>query len=341
MNIQEMINTPCRELKKLNDTEKWVIARKVAEYYHNEGFPFFSLSREQESKVALQLWNYDVNNLELPNDELQQNMLGLNLANFHHPQMWYVKCNNSKTPIEVFWDIELLTKAIFKRINNSDTKLQPFNIRKAIQVFGGYRVSNFKPTIAKYIYENYCPENAVVLDPCAGYSGRLLGAICSKKVYAYVGIDPDMRQIKGGGELANAIVPDLPKKDMDIQLMTMPFEDFSFAPEFDLVFTSPPYFDKEKYSDENNQSYKRFPTYDEWKDGFLFTLISNSYCALKKGGHFAINVAGDKIIEDVLSYSTHIFGIQPTIKKMRLSKILGHGNAGTFKLENIYIYEKL
>lgn len=340
MRIDEMINTPCRELKKLSETERWNIAREVAKYYQNEGFPYFTLSQKKKEEIAIKLWEYKVENLELPDNELQQNMLGLTLANFYHPQMWSVQCGKSDTPLQVFWDIDKLTRAIYKRINNSDTKLQPFNIRKAIQVFGGYRVSNFKPTIAKYIYENYCPPNGAVLDPCAGYGGRLLGAISSSNVYTYVGIDPDERQIEGNGEMGNDVLPAIPKENMDIHLMAIPFEGCAFSTTFDLVFTSPPYFNLEKYSTEDTQSYVRYPTYDEWKDGFLFTLISNSFCALKSGGVFAINVAGENIINDTLSYSTHLFRSKPEIKKMRLSRVLGHGNTGTFKLENIYIWRK-
>ena len=37
---------------------------------------------------------------------------------------------------------------------------------------------------------------------------------------------------------------------------------------FDLVFTSPPYFAKEAYSDDEEQSYKKFNQYETWVEGF-------------------------------------------------------------------------
>ena len=58
----------------------------------------------------------------------------------------------------------------------------------------------------------------------------------------------------------------------------------------DLCFTSPPYFDTEKYSDEESQSYKKFPTKDEWVNGFLKTTIENCYRGLKKGGYMLYNI---------------------------------------------------
>ena len=36
----------------------------------------------------------------------------------------------------------------------------------------------------------------------------------------------------------------------------------------DMVFTSPPYFAKEAYSDDEEQSYKKFDQYEAWAEGF-------------------------------------------------------------------------
>ena len=43
----------------------------------------------------------------------------------------------------------------------------------------------------------------------------------------------------------------------------------------DLCFTSPPYFDTEKYADEPTQSYIKYPSEKEWIDGFLTQTIQN------------------------------------------------------------------
>jgi len=269
-------------------------------------------------------------------------MYGLNLANMYHPQMWEVQCGNARTPMEVFNDTALLSDAIYKRIQYSDTKLQPFNIRKSVKVFGAYSVSNFRPTVAKYIYDSYCPPNGEVLDPCMGYGGRLLGAFASKNVKSYIGFDPDRRQVLGNMDMFSTFI-DFDKDKLRSCLMCLPFENNlirHLIGQVDLVFTSPPYFDKEKYSFEDTQSYIMYPTYNEWVDGFLFPLFSQGYEHLKSGGYFAINVGGDQLVETTMQLGKTFFGDPIQVKYMRLSKVIGTRNGDKFKTEPIFIWRK-
>lgn len=342
MRITKILTTPCSELRLLPDEEVHEIAQKVAEYYQKKGFPYYDLT-DRAIKIDFdKLLKYDILKLELDDDGLQQNMLGLNIANYFHPQMWEVKVNNQPSPMELFLDLDKFTTAIYKRIKYSDTKLQPYNIRKSLKVFGAQSVSNFRPTIAKYIYEMY-GKGGSVLDPCAGYGGRVLGALASN-IQEYYGCDPDWEQITGNKYLVEKITSLYDNvKFPECDFSTAPFEDVGFVKEsFDLIFTSPPYFDKEKYSNNPNQSYMRYPTYSQWRDGFLHTLILNSHTALKYGGYFALNVAGYQIIEDTLEMANPLFGEPVVTKYMRLSKILGKGDKDkiSHKLEPIYIWQK-
>ena len=60
----------------------------------------------------------------------------------------------------------------------------------------------------------------------------------------------------------------------------------------DLVFSSPPYFDWEKYSQEPTQSYLRYPTYRKWIEGFMQPTIEESYRVLRRKGRLALNLSG-------------------------------------------------
>ena len=59
----------------------------------------------------------------------------------------------------------------------------------------------------------------------------------------------------------------------------------------DAIFSSPPYFGQEEYSDEPTQSYIQFPTPDAWLNGFMRMTLDNCAYALKPGGILAINIA--------------------------------------------------
>ena len=68
-------------------------------------------------------------------------------------------------------------------------------------------------------------------------------------------------------------------------------EEIIIDEEFDLVFTSPPYFDKEKYDEGDEQSYKMYKKFDDWMENFLFKAIELRTAPLKIGGYLAINIS--------------------------------------------------
>ena len=67
-----------------------------------------------------------------------------------------------------------------------------------------------------------------------------------------------------------------------------------------MVFTSPPYFAKEKYSDDDEQSCNKFPKYETWRDEFLYETLRTAYEWLRPGGYIAWNIADAKFGKDLL-----------------------------------------
>ena len=59
----------------------------------------------------------------------------------------------------------------------------------------------------------------------------------------------------------------------------------------DLIFTSPPYFAKEAYSEDPEQSYKKFGQYDEWREGFLRPTLETAVAWLKNDRYILWNIA--------------------------------------------------
>ena len=68
-------------------------------------------------------------------------------------------------------------------------------------------------------------------------------------------------------------------------------EDIYMNEKFDTVFTSPPYFNIERYNQEDNQSWKRYKKLNNWLDGFLFPVLEKSWNALNSGGTMIINIS--------------------------------------------------
>ena len=169
----------------------------------------------------------------------------------------------------------------------------PNDMRSMFAFVGAGYCSNFRPATSKALYELYGKDNCKVLDTSSGFGGRLLGFFTAKNTSEYVGIDPntadscnrfiEFMQMRFGLN-KKAYVNKIGSEDFTIENYPQ-YENY-----FDISFTSPPYFDTEKYSDSDTQSYKKFNTYDSWVDGFYRNTIYNSCNALKIHGTFAINI---------------------------------------------------
>ena len=165
-------------------------------------------------------------------------------------------------------------------------------------------VTQFKPSVAKAIYDFFDAEN--VLDFCAGWGDRLVGFNASNS-QSYIGIDPNSKlhepyrkihQFCNTGKKATFICS--PAEEVD-------YSDLKY----DFVFTSPPYFDLEIYSQEETQSVKKFNTFDLWLEGFLLTTLSKIYEGLDEGGRIAVNIADNEnkkvlVCTDMVAYMESI-----------------------------------
>ena len=207
---------------------------------------------------------------------------------------------------------ESFKKLIF-RIRLYDDKIKVFPkafhcFRQGMVVMG----VNFPPTIAKKIYAHFTkklPESEPVklYDPSSGYGGRLLGALSllNERNIHYIGTDPnsdnwiDELSLSRYELLArhfNANVRGRYQTSYEIHKCGS--EVFSETPEFlnhrgtvDLIFTSPPYFAAEGYSEDETQSYKKFPSYDLWRDQFLRKTLENCVELLKPDRWILWNIA--------------------------------------------------
>ena len=65
------------------------------------------------------------------------------------------------------------------------------------------------------------------------------------------------------------------------------------------MFSSPPYFATEKYAEgnkfEEDQSWSKYHSYEEWRDGFYLPVMEQSFLHLKPGGWLMVNIMDAKI----------------------------------------------
>jgi hypothetical protein len=228
----------------------------------------------------------------LNGSQLVESTLGYGVADTYHPHRFDAKVEGRPTIRDVFeqdryldYGLRLLV-AQGKRINDQ-TVLSIFPYVRGAQV-----ASNFRPGYALSMLRRFAFDGALVLDTSTGYGGRLVAFLAST-CGRYVGIDPNTETHAGNQRM----VSDL-GADIRVELINLPAEDVvrSLPDELvDFCFTSPPYFAKERYSDEETQSCNRYRDGADWRKGFLVPTVELQYRCLKPDRFAIINIADVKI----------------------------------------------
>lgn len=150
---------------------------------------------------------------------------------------------------------------------------------------GQYSCSQFKPLIAKSLYNVFGAKN--ILDLSSGWGDRLVGFLASD-AESYVGLDPNTKLHNSYQDIIKWVGS--PSKQATA--ICTPAEDFDFSSvRYDFVFTSPPYFDLERYSEEDTQSWKRYRDFDDWLEGFLLNTLTKCWASLSENGRMIINIS--------------------------------------------------
>jgi hypothetical protein len=320
----------------------------IFDYYRRHGFPHYTIREEEKHEHMRKLKRFDVDTIYQDN-QIVQTMHCLRLAWSYFPFFWEIRCGHAKkSPMEVFHDDDMFKSTIRKCWNweqkhykGEDPKgernvFHENRLRQSIKIYTGTQsVSNFRPTAAKLIYEKFGGDG-VVWDMSCGWGGRLLGFLAASNTKHYIGTEPSTRTYKGLLQMSKEF--SYINKKVDIYKQGS--EDSVFGESLDLCFTSPPYFDTEKYSDESTQSYIKYPTQDEWVNGFLRKTIENCYTGLKEGGYMLYNIANTpkyKFIEEqTVKISKELGFAQEDTLQLTLSSVMGAG----YKYEPIFVFRK-
>jgi hypothetical protein len=310
-------------------------------YAKRRGFPHYNLSLGQMKKDLETFKRYDIKKIIEPDNRIKQTFHCMGLCWTYFPHHWEIRTRKMKTPMDIWNDDVLLMKAVQSRIKwggkvGVDGYMSDSDLRKAVRSYSGVqRVSNFRPSAAAAIYDRYCEPDSTVWDMSAGFGGRLIGAVRSGKVKTYIGNDPSTPTFKGLSSLATDF------NYIEIILEKTGSEDFKPDCEIDLCFTSPPYFDTEKYSEDPEQSYQKFPSVESWNEGFLRQTIKNCKDVLKTNGKLILNVANvlthKTLEEDTLRIAKEEgFSLKETLQ-LKLSTI---SYKGGHKHEPVFVFEK-
>ena len=262
----------------------------------------FNLIRSRDNAVPLHMWSDDIfnkivsslcdidTNVTYQDGAYSLNNIGANILTQFFPEILDVVKSGKASPRDFFKDDKRLLGYCRTVLKYCTSPLEMF---KMMSFRGSSRCYNFRPATAKALYELYGKENSKVLDTSSGFGGRLLGFFTAKNTAEYVGIDPNTADSCNKFILymsryftnKKAYVNRIGSEDFTIENYPQ-YENY-----FDISFTSPPYFNIERYSDDITQSHVKFNTYDAWVDGFYQNTIYNSCNSLKLDGVLAVNIS--------------------------------------------------
>jgi 16S rRNA G966 N2-methylase RsmD len=149
----------------------------------------------------------------------------------------------------------------------------------------------FKPTTAKHLCVKFNAKS--VLDPCAGWGGRMLGSVSAGAKYTGYDTNEELR------EPYNNMIKELKLKNAEMIFKSC-LEDLDFEGlEYDLVLTSPPYGNLEIY-----EGMKPFDNDDVFYEDFLISMIDKCRKNIQQNGKVCINIS-PKMYEKLINEYTY------------------------------------
>lgn len=219
-----------------------------------------------------------------------ENTSELNSVTDYFTEHCRIKCvfYNNKSPLE-YWSNNK-TNIINKiKINHdSDVSDLIFDIRE--QLFKNVKMcSNFKISVALQILKMFNAKKW--LDISAGWGDRLISAIIHG-LDLYCAVDPNDCLHEYYDKIIDTLDPN--NKNRYI-LINDGFETAKLPDEkFDIVFSSPPFFDVEQYSQSEKDSITTYTSGDAWYYNFLMPSIKKACKYLTNSGNLILYMGEGK-----------------------------------------------
>ncbi len=231
----------------------------------------------------ISLWNKEVlqDGEILPIDT--RSRPGHKILDHYMPHFWDVQ-NHKGVSVRSLFTQEMLEKALFTNLMMHSTPY-PTEIRRMIIMTGGLgNVTKYRTVTSKAIVQYFNAKR--VLDPCAGWGGRMLGTLSAGADTYYCGCEPDPNTCTGlMNILSDEAIPEevtnraeIWNEPIEKVLPALQTED-----KYDLVLTSPPYYNLELYT-SGDQSTMTYPVWDEWVQKWLKPVILGCLACLKSEG---------------------------------------------------------
>jgi hypothetical protein len=281
----------------------------------------------------------DLNNLNKFDATTNANNFSGNPFLYHFQFKNLLKCRrkDGKTIYDIAADPSQWDKLIENtRARNRGGRTAAGNVFECFRINLG-SVVMFKATTAKYLYKKY--KASSVLDPTAGWGGRMLGAWSLG--INYTGIDTNTEMVSAYNNMIGFLQAETGfdnsmfevDSSANLRMIWSSCLDVDFSEiEYDFVLTSPPYVNLEIY-----EHMELWDSDEAFYKAFFIPLWEKCCKHIRKGGHVAFNIS-PKMYEDAIKY-----GLTPCDEEEDLKQQMGQKanslKAGKKKQDKIYVWK--
>ena len=279
------------------------------------------ITQDELNKDLENLFGYDAS-------ENRNNFFG-NPFLYHFQFKNLIKCHREggDTIYDIYDDKEKWDKLIDSaKKRNRGGRTAAGNVYECFRINLG-SVVMFKSTTAKYLYQKYNATS--VLDPTAGWGGRMLGAWALG--IDYTGIDTNTNMKSAYDDMIEMLNNKTPAifEQPKLEMLWQSALDVDFSNiDYDFVLTSPPYVNLEIY-----EHMEPWESDEKFYVDFFIPLWQKCIDNIKPGGTICFNIS-PKMYEDAVS-----FGLPVCEDEEDLKQQLGQ-QTGKKKQDKIYIWFK-
>lgn len=269
-------------IKELSINERKEVADYLYRYFREEGFPYEEYTDDELKK--------DFENISMA---AVNSPAGMKIVKHFCKHYYKVSGHGKLSMVNAFYNKKEFMSTLYNRLGI--TYKEQFNItgnmiRQGLRnSYNAFATSTFKPTIAKYIYNQFIDtDNAIVLDTSAGFGQRMLGAASNGNIGKYIGVDPWAETIEALNNIKNYF-------SLSADLHCVGSEHFcpeDLVGQIDFCFTSPPYYDLEIYANDDKQAYYN-RTFGQYINEWWLPTVKNIHTLLKPGAKFILNMNDD------------------------------------------------
>lgn len=247
---------------------------------------------------------------------------------YHFQLKNLLRCQRGDKTIYDIWNDDVARKKLidYTRKRNRGGRTAAGNIFECFRINLG-SVVMFKSTTSKYLYKKYGATS--VLDPTAGWGGRMLGAWALN--IDYVGIDTNVEMKSAYDDMIDYLNEQ--NDQSKLNMLWGSCLDFDFSKiNYDFVLTSPPYVNLEVY-----EHMTKWESDEIFYKKFLIPLWQKCVDNIKEGGHVCFNIS-PKMYKDAVK-----FGLNPCDDEEDLLQQMGQRQSalktGKKKQDKIYIWK--